>query len=418
MARSVFQANLDHDSEPIDNARSFEREDGSTQFDRRADRSSNAYRPRSFDGRSSPRDGYHDSNRDTGSVRDRNFDTSSRQSGSISDAYAGATESPRGLEDDIPGYTTAASNFLYGQRSILAALNARKRKLYTLYFSADRGRGNAETQEIKDLAAAARVPTRALSQRSLDVLVQRTSRQAGETVTPISDGICLEASPFPELPVRHLGYFNKHKHTYGVALEAQSREEAEITGSPSQLYTNQGMRNPFLLWLHGTVDVRNVGAIMRTCLYFGVDVILSRRGTASGAGLLRTSTGASEFSSIIRVGNEDEFIKLSREKGWKFYSAVAPGPSPVPTISLNNSPLAEHPCVLVMGNEDEGLPRQFTKLTDGGVTIGGRTKAAELAGVDSLNVSIAAALLIQQFTRGLTRDEKQELRQRQREKLF
>lgn len=330
------------------------------------------------------------------------------------------------LDLSIPGYTTAASTFLYGKRSVLAALKSRKRKPYNLYARESRSwDAMPEGREILKLATDNRVPIKRVSWNMLDRLAQKTSRQAGESVAPLHDGVCLEASPFPELPVKYLGALDNIQHRYELALEPQSREDAEINCTPSYLpYSHQGWRHPLLLWLHGTVDMRNVGAIMRTCLYFGVDVILSRRGTA-GSGFLRTSAGASEYMDIIRVGNESAFITQSRAAGWKFYSAVAPSASSkdarIKTLSLEDleiSPLIEHPCVIVLGNEDLGLPPAFVRSTDFGISIRGRTRESEKAGVDSLNVSIAAALLVERFVRRPTGFEKQVAQTRKREKMF
>lgn len=330
------------------------------------------------------------------------------------------------LDTSIPGYTTAASTFLYGKRSVLAALKSRKRKPYNLYARESRSWDTMpEGREILKLATDNQVPIKRVSWNVLDRLAQKTSRQAGESIAPLHDGVCLEASPFPELPVKHLGALDDRQHRYELALEPQSREDAEINGTPSYLpYSHQGWRHPLLLWLHGTVDMRNVGAIMRTCLYFGVDVILSRRGTA-GSGFLRTSAGASEYMDIVRVGNESAFITQSRAAGWKFYSAVAPTASskdaPIKTLALDDleiSPLTEHPCVIVLGNEDLGLPPAFVRSTDFGISIGGRTRQSERAGVDSLNVSIAAALLVERFVRRPTGVEKEVAQTRRREKMF
>lgn len=336
-------------------------------------------------------------------------------------------EGPDFVFESIP-YTTAASTFLYGRRSICSALQARKRKAYNLYLLNNRDwRSVPEVAEIIRLARASHVSIDYLSPSSLDALVRKTSRNAGESVDPVHDGICLETSPYPQLPVRHLGECDQLKHTYDLTLESQSREEAAINGQPSHLsYHHDGWRHPFLLWLHGTVDMRNVGAIMRTCVYFGVDVILSARGTPS-AGFHKTSAGASEYLNLLRVRNEETFIHESQQWGWQFYSAVAPGTvrkgyGPKKKIVLaeemQTSPLTEGPCVLVLGNEDLGLPGAFVKMTDCGVGIGGRTNVAATAGLDSLNVGVAAALLIERFLRKPGKAQMAALKATKEEKLF
>lgn len=55
------------------------------------------------------------------------------------------------------------------------------------------------------------------------------------------------------------------------------------------------------------------------------------------------------------------------------------------------------PCVLMLGNEDLGLPRSLVEEAQHKVTIGEASEGAQHADVDSLNVSAAAAILINRF---------------------
>lgn len=321
-------------------------------------------------------------------------------------------------------YTTAASTFLYGRRSVLAALQANKRACYKLYVR-DKGNSTGDSRKILDLAEKLNIPVQHLPIGSLDAFVYKVSRAANEIQNPIHDGVCLETSPAPQIPVEALGAPSEDDSAYGVTVAPQSKEDLEINGSPKSLvHSHQGWRRPFLLWLHGTVDMRNVGAIMRTAVYFGVDVILSQRGTAA-SGFHKTSAGASEFVNILQVSKPEDFIARSQAAGWKFYAAVAPatkvsggGRPPIMLHDMPVSPISKDPCVLVLGNEDLGLPADFTKLTDHGVSIGGRSSTARVAGVDSLNVGIAAALLLERFCRKPTPSELATLHEAQEENIF
>lgn len=120
-------------------------------------------------------------------------------------------------------------------------------------------------------------------------------------------------------------------------------------------------------------------------------------------GSVRASVGAAEFLPIFTATlNPVTFMQKSQENGWDFYATVAPeqsGRGPLKLSTLQHSPLARKPCVLVFGNEDAGLPKYLVKGANHRITIDGQSVAAKEAGIDSLNVSVAAALLIERFLR-------------------
>lgn len=51
----------------------------------------------------------------------------------------------------------------------------------------------------------------------------------------------------------------------------------------------------------------------------------------------------------------------------------------------------------MLGNEDIGLPQSLLRLAKHRLTIGSASRAAQNADVDSLNVSAAAAILMERF---------------------
>jgi len=63
-----------------------------------------------------------------------------------------------------------------------------------------------------------------------------------------------------------------------------------------------------------------------------------------------------------------------------------------------NSALREGPCVLLLGSEGEGIRAQLQRIVNGTVGVGSARGSAQ--SLDSLNVSVAAALLMQEFLTG------------------
>ena len=116
---------------------------------------------------------------------------------------------------------------------------------------------------------------------------------------------------------------------------------------------------------------------------------------------LKASAGASENLPLMSISQPAAFIDESRKNGWKFYAAVAPSLDSKKlkyssTSALRSSP-ADHPCVLMLGSEGEGLRWNLQKKADYMIGIEGNRTGH--GGVDSLNVSVAAGLLCEAFLR-------------------
>lgn len=209
----------------------------------------------------------------------------------------------------------------------------------------------------------------------------------------------------------------------------QTREEKKINGTDNNLsYNSHGWRFPLILYLDGIVDTGNVGAIIRSAYYFGVDAIaISKRATAPlDAVTIKASSGAAEAMPILTVRNPLEFLSRSSINGWRIYAADAL-PPPVdnfnvtkdhfrfaldpqntsPLISFSrphtravlheHTPLLAHPTILMFGGESKGFTRSIRAKANYLVGIRG-TKGLDL-GIDSLNVSVAAGLIMLELLR-------------------
>jgi 21S rRNA (GM2251-2'-O)-methyltransferase len=334
--------------------------------------------------------------------------------------------SHRMVNDRLPlsiPYTTPASEFLYGTSVVEAALRSRReprRKLYKLYVYKGENRESGDGRDaIERLAQKNNVPVvyHTESPRLLDKM------SAGRP----HNGYILEASPLPKLPLTSLGSLTNGGFT--VNLDHQSREEAAINGTatfiPLSHSRNGKARNPLVLFLDSILDPGNLGGIIRTASFLGITAIaLSTRNSAPLSPIvLKASAGASENVTIFSVNKPAGFITDSKHAGWKVYAAVAPRLSPtqspparrstissassaltptsdIPTITTNDllfsNPLAHDPCILMLGNEGEGLRWNLRSKADVELSIAGSGNA-QRGGVDSLNVSVAAGVLCQAF---------------------
>ncbi|KAL9623845.1 MAG: hypothetical protein Q9160_001837 [Pyrenula sp. 1 TL-2023] len=300
-------------------------------------------------------------------------------------------------------YTTSASEFLYGRHAVEAALKSGRRKLYRLYMMERLDdTKTADDQTMYKLALAANVPVKKVAE-DWDKLLNKMSDRRPH------NGYVLEASPLPHSPIAALTTYSKNE--FGFKLCHQSSEEAAVNGTANQLPNlSQGQRYPFLLMLDRILDPGNLGAIIRTATYFGVDGIITfSHGTAPfSAATLKASAGSAEHMTLLKTQNSVQLIKTSQANGWRFFAAVAPESTSMSTATRNRpftspaeSALNKHPCVLILGEEGSGIQSKHQKAADSVVSIERFGSAA--AGIESLNVSVAAALLCDRFIRGSLR---------------
>ncbi|KAL7942135.1 hypothetical protein V8C42DRAFT_332653 [Trichoderma barbatum] len=302
-------------------------------------------------------------------------------------------------------YTTAASQFLYGKSVVKAALEQGRRKLYKLFiYGGENRKDSKDNAIISRLAERRGVPITIIpneDQRLMDKMSMGRPH----------NGFVLETSPLPRLPVKSLGRLEETlgKLGFHVELDHQSKEEEDINGQDTFIpRKNNNAPKPFVLLLNEILDPGNLGGILRTASYLGVDAvgITNRSSSTLTPVVLKSAAGAVEEISIFSVDSPVSFIEESQKAGWKTYAAVAP-PDPklaqrhgdkfISTATVETEqPLTSHPCILVLGNEGHGLSKPIKVAADYELSV---PYFVQNSCVDSLNVSVAAGLLCHAFVR-------------------
>lgn len=148
-------------------------------------------------------------------------------------------------------------------------------------------------------------------------------------------------------------------------------------------------REPFVVVLDGVTDVRNFGAIARTCECAGVDAIVipAKGGAAINADAIKTSAGALMNIAVCREENMWEALRFLSDSGLKLVAATEKAKENYTDASY------KEPVALVMGSEEEGIAPEHLKLCNSLVKI------PVLGKIESLNVSVAAGVLIYEVVR-------------------
>ena len=226
---------------------------------------------------------------------------------------------------------------IYGIRPVVEALRSGRRKVFEII--------DAVSNEEVARAAGAR-----------GVEVKRASRQRVEELARggVHQGVAARVEPYP---YSGLG---------------------EILSTPE----------PLVLILDGVTDPRNLGAVLRAADAAGASGIVIPKDRAVGvtAAAVKASAGASEHVWVARVTNLRRAVDTMKESGLWIYAAETGG-------TLYTHLDLAGAVALVFGSEGRGVRRLVREGCDGTVSI------PMLGTVESLNVSVASAVLLYEARR-------------------
>jgi rRNA methylase, putative, group 3 len=195
--------------------------------------------------------------------------------------------------------------------------------------------------------------------------------------------------PVQRVPVEKLNRITTKNHQ-GVVAFIASVTYQHIEDLVPTLF-EEG-KTPLFVMLDGVTDVRNFGAIARTCDCACADAIIipTHDSVSAGADAMKTSAGALHTLPVCREANLATAIKYLKQCGFRIIGATEKG---------NRNYTEAHytdPVCLIMGAEDTGIPTEHLALCDDWVAI------PQYGHIGSLNVSVAAGILIYEAVRQRT----------------
>ena len=208
----------------------------------------------------------------------------------------------------------------------------------------------------------------------------------GELVKELFEILRGSGIPVQRVPAERLNRYTRKNHQ-GVIAFVSAISYYKLEDIVPAIY-EQG-KNPFIVLLDGVTDVRNFGAIARTCECAGVDaLVIPSKGSATvNADAIKTSAGALHVLPVCKERSINEAIRFLQQSGVKV-SAASEKASALYTQADFQSPLA-----LVMGAEDTGVSLENLRICDDMVKI------PQFGTIGSLNVSVASSILIYEAVR-------------------
>lgn len=158
--------------------------------------------------------------------------------------------------------------------------------------------------------------------------------------------------------------------------------------SPDSLH-DRLRRDATLLLLDGVQDPGNVGTLLRTAAWFGVDAVGAGPGTAGlyGPKVMRAAAGGHWAVDLTRTDEPGALLDALRQTGWGLYGADLQG-------TRADAWTPRRPSVLVLGSEAHGLSPAVLDRLDTSVFLPG---APNRPAAESLNVAVAGGILVYEW---------------------
>ena len=207
-----------------------------------------------------------------------------------------------------------------------------------------------------------------------------------ETARDISERARQLRVPVQRVPVQKIDRITRRNHQ-GVLAMMAAVSYYRVEDLVPQLFDDG--ENPFVVVLDGVTDVRNFGAVARTCECAGVSAIVipDRESVSVNADAVKTSAGALNYLPVCREHNLVNAVKFLRDSGFKIVGTSDKQQLPYTKADYTG------PVAIVLGAEDKGISPEIMKLCDTQVLI------PEFGHINSLNVSVAGGIMIYEVVR-------------------
>ena len=235
------------------------------------------------------------------------------------------------------------NSFIYGKNAVIEALESGTREFNRILIS-NTSRTDEKIEKIKELAKSSGVVFQFVGKEKLNQIAQEGRHQ----------GVIAQVSPVKYIDLDDFIDKNSEELTSVVILD-------------------------------GVEDSHNLGAIIRSCVCAGVKGIIlpSRRGVLVNSTVEKTSAGAVNHISIIKVNSIVNAVQRLKEKNYWVIAADHHADDNYYDIDYTDMNFA-----LIMGAEHSGISKSLLKLSDF------KVKIPMLTNFNSLNVSNATAIIL------------------------
>lgn len=187
--------------------------------------------------------------------------------------------------------------------------------------------------------------------------------------------------PINSVPVEKLNYMTRANHQGVIGINSII-QYLELQDTIDHVVASGEI--PLFVMLDGITDVRNIGAIARTALCCGAQVmIIPDKGIAAiNEEALKSSAGALQKIMVCRVNSLLKAIDTLHLNGIVVYTSEMKTNTTLSAVDFTK------PACVVMGSEDKGVQSFISKAADVKFTIPMK------GSFDSFNVGVATGIIL------------------------
>ena len=208
----------------------------------------------------------------------------------------------------------------------------------------------------------------------------------GDLAKELYSGLKKAGVLMQKVPVERLNRITRKNHQ-GVVAFISSVTYQSLENLIPGLYEEGKV--PLLVVLDGVTDVRNFGAIARTCECAGVHaIVIPQRGSVTvNADAVKTSAGALHTLPVCRERSLHEALRFLQNSGIQLVAATEKADQNYTEVSYAD------PTAIILGAEDAGISADSLRICDQMVKI------PQFGTIGSLNVSVDAGVMIYEAVR-------------------
>ncbi len=248
---------------------------------------------------------------------------------------------------DLPVRRPKESEMIFGMRAVIEAIDA--------------GKNLQKILLRRDMSSS-------LSHELNDKLQEANER--GQLLTVVQ-----------RVPVEKLNQLTSKNHQ-GVIAFLSPVEFYRIEDIVQQVFENG--ETPLVMVLDSITDVRNFGAIARSCACAGVNAVVvpAHNSVLINGDAVKTSAGALHTLPVCRVDNLEDTLRYLRDSGLDIAAATEHAADSYTATDLTG------PLAIVMGSEEKGISDKVLALCNK------KVKIPMHGTIESLNVSVAAGIML------------------------
>jgi len=216
-----------------------------------------------------------------------------------------------------------------------------------------------------------------LVKRPGDLLRVATSEEAADEIAPLTQFAAQNKLPLLTRDDTELERMADSAHHEGVCVQTKPRKWT----TPAELVERiTKQKKGLVIALDRVRNPYNVGAILRTAAFFGVDAVVL--GATLSPQAVRVAEGGAEHVLLSRTTDLVDTLRRLRDKGVRVIG------TDVRSDRDANQAQFKGAIALVVGNEREGMTERMRACCDEVIALRGT------GAIESLNVAVAAGVLI------------------------